>query len=357
MGLLALIAFHLWVGALVRPGADMAHAAGGGELLLAFALGKTGAVNLAVAVGAMRALLAGDEQTGFEVFRTQGFAAGVAERVTARLQPVFDSNPAVEDETFAAPQAVIFRHGLEVFQDPALEMKNVFNALRLDEGCGLFAAYAAGAIHGDTGIGAALAEFAEPIGEFAEIHRLRIDGALELADADLVVISGVDGNDILGRDEVIPVLRLDIGADNPGRVGTRNAHGDDFLLQSHLHAQKGLVLGPAFLVLQIRKAGQAAQIGEHRLNTRLRPGDRAIDAFAGEQQGAEDVVRLAHRFDLPLQGRICGERSKLVQRSDKITGHGDGLDHLAGYIASQRGEPKDQLQGLKAPGRALCIYH
>src|SRR5579863_271391 len=69
----------------------------------------------------------------------------------ARLQPMADANPGIEDEAFALPQAFCRGYRFEIFEDAALQMIDLVQALGLEEGGGLFAANAAGAEHRDLG--------------------------------------------------------------------------------------------------------------------------------------------------------------------------------------------------------------
>src|SRR3990167_9418100 len=106
------------------------------------------------------------------------------------------SHALVEDETFAAPQAFIFRHFLEVFQDATFQVVNLLDAFSLEEGGRFLATDAAGAEHGNLGglslTQQPLAFTAEPAWELAESCRLRINGAFEGTSGHFVVVSGVD---------------------------------------------------------------------------------------------------------------------------------------------------------------------
>ena len=79
----------------------------------------------------------------------QGMAAGAAEGGVAFDQPMADRDALVEDEAFAGKAALLGGDGFEIFENAALEVEHLLEALAQQIGRGLFAAYAAGAEHGD----------------------------------------------------------------------------------------------------------------------------------------------------------------------------------------------------------------
>ncbi|MND66246.1 hypothetical protein D3C80_576350 [compost metagenome] len=152
-----------------------------------------------------------------------------------------------------------------------------------------------------------------PVGKLAEGFGLRIDRALEDADGGLVIVAGVDDDGIRIGDQLVPVARLDIGADDAVRIDIRHAHGDDLFLELHLQPHERHVRSAAFLVLQRGKFRLGAQEGEHGVNARIRPGNGAVDAFGGKQQRALDAVLLAEleqRLAQALEPRQAGEMIK-----------------------------------------------
>src|SRR5690606_37463031 len=201
---------------------------------VAFALGRIAVVPAAVAGHAL------DIARREPPLGADRHAAGAAQAVLALDQSVPHGHPLVEDEAFAAPQAFRLRHRLQILQNAALQMVHVAHPLGLQEGGGLFAADAAGAVHGDLGRrravqqGAALG--AEPVGELAEGAGVGLDRAFEGPDLALVVVAGVDDDGVGVRDQGVPVLRRDIGPDALDRVDVGLAHGDDLGLHPHLHA-------------------------------------------------------------------------------------------------------------------------
>src|SRR5210317_1493573 len=161
-----------------------------GQFDLFLALAEAG---FAVFVGGIDAAVAGHALFVFravEVLWRQGHPAGVAQFVIAFLQAVTNRNTAVEDETFAVPLAVFGGHFFEVFQDAALEVIDLVDALAQQVVRGFLATDAAGAEHRDALVVEPLLVFSPPVGKLTEGFRFRIDRALEGADLDLVVVAG-----------------------------------------------------------------------------------------------------------------------------------------------------------------------
>src|SRR5690606_12592847 len=115
-----------------------------------------------------------------------GMATGVTLIEGARRQVMANGDPVIEDEAFALPFALLGRHVLEIFQDTALEMVDLFEALPEHEAGGLLAADAAGAEHCHLLVLLRIELLAHILGELAEGPGLRIDRTLEGADGDLV---------------------------------------------------------------------------------------------------------------------------------------------------------------------------
>ena len=116
-------------------------------------------------------------------------------------------------------------------------MEDVVDALGLDETGGLFTADSTGAEHRDLWFAAFgfefFAEVAEPVREFAEGFRIRINGTLEGSDGHFIIVAGIDQNRVRIGDQRVPGIGRDIGADDGVRVCSRHAHGDDFALEAH----------------------------------------------------------------------------------------------------------------------------
>ena len=62
------------------------------------------------------------------VFGADRMAASVAKLIVADFKAVPDADSLIKNEAFALPQALIPRHGFEIFQDTAVQVEDVFNA-------------------------------------------------------------------------------------------------------------------------------------------------------------------------------------------------------------------------------------
>src|SRR6056297_948688 len=162
-----------------------------GELHLPLAFTKAHAVGVGVL---LHAAMTGDAFLEFGARAVRGRkwpAAGTAKRERQHAQNMAHRHTFVEDETPAAPEAVLPRHLLEVFQDAAAQVIDLLDPLRLEVGRRFLAPDATGAEHRDALVVEAVAIGLPPSGEIAEAFGVRIDGALERADRRLVVVAGV----------------------------------------------------------------------------------------------------------------------------------------------------------------------
>ena len=80
-------------------------------------------------------------------------------------------NPLVEHIALAAPETLLLRNGLQVFQDAAAQVVDLLEALVLQIGRGLFAANAAGAEHGNGALLLTLELAGHVVGKLAKILR------------------------------------------------------------------------------------------------------------------------------------------------------------------------------------------
>ncbi|MNJ39492.1 hypothetical protein D3C77_343660 [compost metagenome] len=308
----------------------MRHATGASDLHLLLPLGVTVALGRVALVPAAVAGHPLDIARRAAALGADRHAAGAAQAVLALDQPMPHGHPFVEDEAFATPQALRLGHRLEVFEDAALQVVDVAHPLGLEEGGGLFAADAAGAVHGDLGRrrpiqqGAALG--AEPVGELAEGAGVGLDRALEGADLALVIVAGVDDDGVGIGDQGVPVLGRDIGPDALDRVDAGLAHGDDLGLHPHLHAVEGHGLGGRVLQLQPVKARQGAHPVDDASDRGPWPGDGAVDPLVRHQQGA------AHLSPAQLQ-QVQAQRRRIGHRGETVEGgHGEGRHRGNGRV-------------------------
>src|SRR5690606_64616 len=129
--------------------ADMNASAPARELDLALTLGVAGAIPVGAAFVAPWAGDTLDEQLRHPILLRERMATGPAQSRLAFHQPVRQPDPLVEDEALALPQALLRRHLLQIVQDAAAKMENLFDPERAHIGGRLLATNAAGAEHGD----------------------------------------------------------------------------------------------------------------------------------------------------------------------------------------------------------------
>lgn len=285
------------------------------HLLLAFPQG--GEALRAEGAMAVRARDAGLECRLRPVGRADRHAAGMAELIAPLSEAVADRDPVVENEALTLPQAVRLGHGLKIFQYATLEMVDLVQTCRPDIGGGLFAAYAAGAEHGDarrSSLGLEPGpERIEPGWKIPERGGVRINRPLKGAERDLVMIARIDDDRVGVGNQVIPGLGADIIADQTGRVGLRHAHGDNFLLQPHFQPEKRHLPGGRDLGLQVGAARQRLQGSAQGIPVPVRGRQRAIDPLPGQQNGALDPETRQIFAQRRLQRRRVLQRDKFIE--------------------------------------------
>src|SRR5690606_27231223 len=98
----------------------------------------------------------------------QRAAAGMAQLVPPGPQSVGQADALVENETVALPQAAFFGDVFEIFEDAALQVEHLIDALRQQVIGRFLAADAAGAEHGDAFALKAMGVVLPPCREIAE---------------------------------------------------------------------------------------------------------------------------------------------------------------------------------------------
>src|SRR5690606_23280239 len=174
--------------------------------------------------------------------------------VFATFQVVIYRYPVVKYETLTLPQTLLLGNLFQVLQDAALEVIHLFEALLFQISRRLLAADTAGAEHGNFLVLLRIEVLLHILGKLAEGVSGRIDGVFESADLDFVLVTGVDQDNVRIRDQVVPLLRLHVGADNPLGVDAIDAHGDDFFLEFDLGAFERLDINEGFFVVDAVEA-------------------------------------------------------------------------------------------------------
>ena len=208
----------------------------------------------------------------------------MAHAVGTLPQRVADADSLIKDEALSPPQAVALRHLFKVFQDAALQVKDLWHALLQQEVRRFLTPDAAGAEHRHALVSEPPRIRAPPGRELAKAARPRIDRAFKRADGDLVIVAGVDDDDIGGGDQCVPVARRDVMSGPGARVDFGFSHRNDLALQAHLHAAEGHVRGGAFFPVEIAAAGQGADMIKRLVDPGARPRDGAVDPLPSQQQ-------------------------------------------------------------------------
>ena len=218
-----------------------------------------------------------------------------------------DGHALVEDETFAKP--VLIPILLLVAHDAAVELIHVAKAVAAEEGGGFFAADAAGAIHEDFAF-LQVGELIEVAGEVAEVLDVARDGTSEFAGVGLVAVADVDEDDVglplegafpVGGAEMVVVIRLERDA---------GVEGDDLGADFDDEFRKGLRVAGAELEFDAGKARIGAEGGGVAVDGGSGAGERAIDAFGGDEDPAfqpeldAELALLRRRSRVPRWGRI-----------------------------------------------------
>ena len=247
----------------------------------------------------------------------EGQPAGVAEAMTAGLQPLGHAHPLVEDVALASPAAVLLRPGLQVAQDSSLKMVHTLKALLLQVGGALLTADAAGAEHGDR-LGPALFHqgpqlLLHPGGKLAEAFGAGVQRPLKGAQGHFVMVAGVNHQRGGVADQGVPLLGRHVGAHLLGRLHRGASHRHDLALQPHLEAMEGLRRCPAqpgFEMLQSRKLPQLCQQPLH-------PGfgttDGAVDALFSQQDRASHTTLNRQLQQLAAQRRQLRHGGEAVE--------------------------------------------
>ena len=199
---------------------------------------------------------------------------------------------------------------------PPLRWKTSSKPSERDIGRRLLAAYAAGAEHGDLACPPARRGGARPRRESRESSTWRDRWRRRRCRADLVVVAGVDDDRLGVGDQRVPVAGIDIGAGSVERVDISHAHGDDLLLEPHLHAVERHGVGFAVFDVEPGELGHRVEMRDEFGDRRRTAGDGAVDAFAGDQQRALDAATAAEGGERRAQLLVAVEPRETVERRD-----------------------------------------
>jgi len=320
---------------------EVAFAAGRGELDLFLSLGEA-------ALAAVRGHI--ETRGACHADRIPWIGAvlwcddGVAVRaliVVAGYETVTHRHTAVEDVTLAVPGRLVLGDCLEILENPALELVHVLETLILHPGCQLFAPNATGTEHGNGWFVGKLRSVRYPIREVAKDVDLGVDGPLECADGELVVVAGVDHDDVRIGYQVVPFRWCDVGPGAVDRVDVTHTESHDLLLETDLEAKERGVLGVGELCFDRGETRFTADECKYVLDAGRWTGDGPVEPFTRQQDRPEDIVVGTHPVEGLPEIRKLGEVRKLVKRcNEKHRSPGDGrrtavlVGHSAGRYGS-----------------------
>ena len=239
-------------------------------------------------------------------------------------------------------------------QDAAVQLPHV-QAQAAHPRRGLVAADAAGAVHRHRTLRRAPRRRVrlDVGGEVAEVVHLRIERAVEMAQAELEVVAVVQQHDVVALQQRPPFGWCEVAG--VALVGRRQHVGqperDDLGLEAHLQAAEGL--GGAGAVLEVHAAQRA---GEHAgaLQRGFEVGDRfggagdgAVDAFVSDDDAALEVAR--KRTQGLRRGDGVGERGEAVEGAvQRRIGHRAAI-FAGACIPSRRGRVEPSRDRRQAP--------
>ena len=213
---------------------------------------------------------------------------------------------------------MLFGDVFKVLEDAPLEVEHVLHPLADQVVRRFLTPDTAGAEHRDFLVVEPVLIRLPPGGEFAKALGFRVDGPVECADRDLIVIARVDHGNIVAADQIVPVGGIDVMPDLGQRIDIGLTHGHDLALQADLHLAEGRRRGGAFLPLKIGAAGQGTDMRDDRVYPRTGAGDGAVNAFGGDKQRAFDVMLRTKRNQRRAQGVRRVKTAEMIEGGNGI---------------------------------------
>jgi hypothetical protein len=254
----------------------------------------------------------------------------------------------------------------EVFENATFELVHavVADVLHMDR-C-FFTAYAAGAEGNDGFIVQGLFFALDDGREIAEFFDAVVNRVFEGTHIDFEGIAGVHHDDRLAL--IIMTLiqpafeRRGFDCRCSAQLGLdqRVLHGDDFALESDQHAIERLLLGQAFLDLDIGEPGVRAQEGQKLIYRGARSCKKKVNALRAEQNRSFEAQIRAQGLKTRALGDRVIERNKFISSDiddlrQGLHGGSNGssaiaiiisadLSQASGCLASMRGFPAGKIR-------------
>ena len=203
---------------------------------------ETCPIGISETVPALQTLHPRDVTLQLPLLRRERQTTRMAKAVLARLKLMVERHPLIEHEALPLPATVLFRHLLEVVENSASKMMNLREAPLLQKAAGLLTTDSTGAKHGDARRRGALDQRAEmlfnPVRKIPKRLRSRVQRTDEAPHGHLVAISSVDHQRVGIIHQLIPVVRVHVGAHIAAWISTRLTQADDFALATGLETTK-----------------------------------------------------------------------------------------------------------------------
>ena len=274
---------------------------------------------------AIRARLAHDIMGRLLLLNGQRFTACETDHSVGFLEGSIDRHPLVEHEAITVP--VLASNLLKIPQDAALELLDVAKAGFHHDGAGLLATDPTCAEHHNGFVLHRLGKVLNGLWESAERLEVQIDGVVEGAQPQFVIVSRVEHVDQRPLIEHgFERLWFDGFAGEIHRSDTVDAHGNDFLFEAYVHSIERLIIREGPLegyagepVIGFQKRDEAFDGGRGA-------GEKEVHAFLGQQDGAEQAKVLTEAIEDRLKPLAIVQIDKTVSCDV-----GDGTGHKASW--------------------------
>ena len=218
--------------------------------------------------------------------RRQRTAAGKTELVGPGFQSGTYGYAVIENETFTAPEIVLWRGCLEIAKNASIELADVTEAVFQDKAGRLLASDSPGTEHRDTLSFETVPVGLPPSGKLAEALDARIDRSRKCPDLHLVAVPRVDNDHAVVFDDLVPVARRNPPSRRRERLHVRPPHRHDFSLEPDLHPPKRIFFRKALPVPDPRTSRQGTNGQKDPIDRVAAARYCSVDSLFGNQHGS-----------------------------------------------------------------------
>ena len=169
--------------------------------------------------------------------------------VLSFFEAMVDRNPIVKDEAFTLPFGFGLWHFLKILKNASLQVVNLVEPLFKHIGGRFLASNATRTKHRDFFMFRGVHVFFNVRRKFSKGRSLRIKCPLERPNFKFVIVASIHQHHIGIRNELIPILGVDVAPHHNVGINTLNPHSYNFFFKLHLHSIKRLFLVIRFFVL------------------------------------------------------------------------------------------------------------